>query len=103
MQVPSDDEFVDAFGVSPEAGDEPWIKAVRVEDVLLSFDVHAASVRVRWFDGDEPVVDLYRERADRMLVRSGRGESHVVVSSRTGSWPCASTRPCASSHDTTSP
>ncbi|GGU66087.1 hypothetical protein [Lentzea flava] len=79
MLVPSDAEFVDAFGVSPEAGDEPWIKAVRVEDVLLSFDAVAASVRVRWFDGEEPVVDLYRERASRMLVWSGRGESHVLV------------------------
>jgi hypothetical protein len=79
MQVPSDDEFVDAFGVDPEAEDEPWIKAVRVEDVLLSFDEHASSVRVRWLRGDDPVVDLYRERATRMRVWSGKGESHVTV------------------------
>jgi hypothetical protein len=79
MQVPSDDEFVDAFGSTPEPEDEPWIKLVRVEDVLLSFDELAASVRVRWFSGDELVVDLYRERASRMLVSSGEGESHVVV------------------------
>ena len=79
MQVPSDDEFVDAFGVSPEAEDEPWIKAVRIEDVLLSFDAQAASVRVRWFQGDEPVVDLYDEGATRLLVWSGKGESRVVV------------------------
>ncbi|GAA3665023.1 hypothetical protein C8D88_10971 [Lentzea atacamensis] len=79
MQVPSDDEFVDAFGVAPEAEDEPWIKVVRIEDVLVSFDEHAASVRVRWFQGDEPVVDLYREDANRLRVWSGDGESHVAV------------------------
>jgi hypothetical protein len=79
MQVPSDDEFVEAFGVAPEAEDQPWIKAVRVEDVLLSFDALAASVRVRWLKDGEPVVDLYREGASRLLVRSGRDESHAVV------------------------
>lgn len=79
FQVPSDDEFADAFGVVPEAEDEPWIRAVRIEDVLLSFDEHAASVRVRWFRGDEPVVDLYDEGATRLLVSSGQGESHVLV------------------------
>lgn len=79
MQVPSDDEFVDAFGVMPEAEDEPWIKVVQVEDVRLSFDEQVGSVRVRWFQGEEPVVDLYRERASRLLVWSGRGESRVDV------------------------
>ncbi|MCR3746313.1 hypothetical protein LX88_000251 [Lentzea californiensis] len=79
MQMPSDDEILDAFGVIPETEDEPWIKVVRVEDVLLSFDELAASVRVRWFQDGEPVVDLYREGASRVLVRSGRGESHAVV------------------------
>jgi hypothetical protein len=79
MQVPSDDEFVDAFGAAPEAGDEPWIRAVQVEDVLLSFDEQVGSVRVRWFHGDEPVVDLYRERASRLLVWSGRSESRADV------------------------
>ncbi|WP_439661801.1 hypothetical protein ACSHWB_09980 [Lentzea sp. HUAS TT2] len=79
MQVPSDDEIVDAFGVAPETECEPWIKVVRVEDVLLSFDELAASVRVRWFQGDEIVVDLYREGASRLLVWSGDGESHAVV------------------------
>ncbi|MGI5504554.1 hypothetical protein [Lentzea sp. CA-135723] len=79
MQVPSDDEFADAFGVAPEAEDEPWVKAVRIDDVLLSYDENSASVRVRWFRGDDVVVDLYDEGATRMLVRSGAGESHVVV------------------------
>ncbi|MFJ8964963.1 hypothetical protein ACIRG5_36795 [Lentzea sp. NPDC102401] len=79
MQVPSDAEILDAFGVTPETEDEPWIKVVRVEDVVLSFDEHAASVRLRWFQGGEPVVDLYREGASRLLVRSGRGESYAVV------------------------
>ena len=79
MQVPFDDEILDAFGVTPETGDEPWIKVVRVEDVLLSFDAHVASVRVRWFQHDEPVVDLYREGARALRVWSGDGESHVAV------------------------
>ncbi|MDX8052049.1 hypothetical protein SK571_21870 [Lentzea sp. BCCO 10_0798] len=79
MQVPSDDEFVDAFGVALETEGDPWIRLARIEDVLLSFDEHAASVRVRWFDGDEPVVDLYREGASRLRVWSGAGESHVGV------------------------
>ncbi|MDX8032434.1 hypothetical protein SK803_19655 [Lentzea sp. BCCO 10_0856] len=79
MLVPSDDEFVDAFGVSPEAEDEPWIKAVQVEGVRVSFDAHVGSLRVQWFQDDELVVDLYREGANRMLVWSGKGESHVVV------------------------
>ena len=47
MQVPSDDEFVDAFGVLPEAEDEPWIKVVQVEDVRLSFDEQAGSISRR--------------------------------------------------------
>ncbi|WP_394615431.1 hypothetical protein JNUCC0626_37595 [Lentzea sp. JNUCC 0626] len=62
-----------------EPGCEPWIKAVRIEDVLLSFDEHSASVRVRWFRCDDVLVDLYDEGATRMPVRSGAGESHVVV------------------------
>ena len=78
MLVPSDAEFVDAFGAIPEAEDEPRIKAVRVEDVLLSFD---------------PGRGFRAVAVSRMSSRS----------SRTGSWLCASTRPCASTHDTTSP
>ncbi|MET8756641.1 hypothetical protein [Lentzea sp. NPDC004782] len=79
MLVPSDAEFIDAFGVGTQAEDEPWVRVVQVQDVRVSFDAHASSVRVRWFQGDDPVVDLYRERATRMLVWSGKGESHVAV------------------------
>jgi hypothetical protein len=79
MQVPSDDEFVDAFGVALETEGDPWIRVARIEDVLVSFDQHAASVRIRWFQGDELVVDLYRERASRMLVWSGAGKSQLDV------------------------
>ena len=83
--VPTDEEFLDAFGEIPaQAGDEPTTRSVRLdngagEEVELTYDVLGRSVRFRWYRGPVLMLDLYREAATRMTVSSGRGIGGVSV------------------------
>jgi hypothetical protein len=84
--VPSDEEWLDALGVEPEPVDgEIAVRRVRCTtdagDLLdLIFDLPGNSIRCRWQRGEIVLVDIFREGACRLSVRSGRGEAHLVVS-----------------------
>lgn len=83
--VPSDDEWLDGFGVtSAPVEDEETTREVRValtDDtvVTISYDVVGRSVRFTWGTGASSVIDLYREGATRLSLEDRSGATFVIA------------------------
>jgi hypothetical protein len=83
--VPSDLEFLEAFGVEPAPieGDED-AQEIRLpvgenDSLVISYDVGGQSFRVEWQQGGVLLLSLFREGAERLLVRTEHGETHLAV------------------------
>lgn len=87
LEVSGDEAWLDAFGVAPEveasSGDE-FVQEVTlpvsdIEDIVVSWDVTDASVRVRHRRRDTIVTDLFRETATLLAVMNEGALKEVVV------------------------
>lgn len=82
---PTEDEWLDALGVDREpAGDEesPYQVEVSVgagQELHIVVDTSGNSVRLIWTREGRNIVDIFRESARRMSVRSGKGEAHLEI------------------------
>ncbi|WP_156935422.1 hypothetical protein [Pseudonocardia spinosispora] len=83
--TPTEEEWIDALGVTPERAEgEDFIYLLHYpinsdDHFDLSFDVVGSSVRFRWSQGEEALVDILREGARRLLVNSGAGEAYLRI------------------------
>ena len=81
FEVPEYHEFIDALGVGPEPVQGEEAQSLRFEvsgDLLvISFDVPGRSLRCRWSRGQHVLVDIFREGAVALRVRSS-GESAII-------------------------
>ena len=82
--VPDEVDILATIGTEPEAvdGEEPTVRQLRFEApnetwLMLAYDLLARSVRLRWGQGDDTLIDLYREGAVR-LVPQWRDQSGSI-------------------------
>ncbi|MER6474085.1 hypothetical protein [Streptomyces collinus] len=81
--APRDEDVLDAIGQWPDT-DESGARVLswHSEDgasLVLSYDVLGRSVRVRWTNGDELLLDIFRESATRLAFTSDPSAMHISV------------------------
>lgn len=92
--APSDEDVFEAIGEWPES-DESGASVLAWYDhdggsLVLSYDVLARSVRVRWTNGrGDELLDVYRESATRLAFGRTQVATHAIVEFHMGE--CAGT------------
>lgn len=81
--APSDEEVLEATGKWPDTDEDgarvlTWREGDG-ESLVLSYDVLARSVRVRWSRGGEVLLDVFRESATRLSFTSGPSATQASV------------------------
>ncbi|WP_333772789.1 hypothetical protein [Streptomyces sp. IBSBF 3136] len=81
--APRDEEVLDAIGQWPDT-DESGARVLgwHSDDgasLVLSYDVLGRSVRVRWTNGGELLLDIFRESATRLAFTSDSSAMNVSV------------------------
>ncbi|GGS43537.1 hypothetical protein [Streptomyces cinerochromogenes] len=81
--APGDEEVLEATGKWPDT-DEGGARVLTWcegggESLVLSYDVLARSVRVRWSRGGEVLLDVFRESATRLSFTSGPSARQASV------------------------
>jgi hypothetical protein len=103
--VPDDDEFIEAFGVAPEAIDSSGTSKMLSLDtgagdgIHFTFDAPGRSVALKWYRQRACMITLFREEASRLSVYDGPGGTGLAVEFASGSlsgqlrieiWPAVS-------------
>lgn len=89
--VPEDAEVLDVLGVEPELSDsEETTRIIRIdggagERLTLSYDVLGRSVRLRLQRQQGLLLDLFREGAERLRLRSDAESTAIEIDFQTES------------------
>ncbi len=83
FEVPEYHEFFDALGVGPEPieGEDAHVLHFELDSevMALTFDIPGRSVNCKWSSGPRVFVDVFREAAARIRVRSSATSTVIVV------------------------
>jgi hypothetical protein len=89
MDVSDDASWLAAFGVEPQTEETPGevVRVLRIptgetEELVVSWDEAACSVRMRHLRRGTTLVDLLREMATALRVETTRGDSVLVMEYR---------------------
>ncbi|TYB43957.1 hypothetical protein [Actinomadura chibensis] len=91
FEVPEDAEILDVLGVEPElSASEEMTRIVRLpggegESLTLSYDIPGRSVRLQLQRQQELLLDLFREGAERLRLRSDAKSTAIEVDFQTES------------------
>jgi len=83
--VPDDQDILEAIGEWPETEEDGSARLLTIpgqeqESIQLSYDALARSLRVRWRNrSGHEVLDIFREGATRMTVRSDRSSTFLSL------------------------
>jgi hypothetical protein len=85
LVVPQDQELIEALGTAPEqSGDSESARVLDIpinstERLVFSYDTIGRSVRVKWYDEDSLRLDLFREGACQISLRTEGGATLISV------------------------
>jgi hypothetical protein len=89
FEVPEYHEFLDAFGVAPEPVDDGDAQLLRFEIdnelMAATFDIPGRSFHCRWSRDSKVMVEIFREAAVRLRLKSSGPEGLIVVDFETDS------------------
>jgi hypothetical protein len=88
FEIPEYHEFIDVLGIAPEAVDEHGAGRltfeIGTEVLVVTFDILGRSFHCRWSRHSMVMVEVFREGAARLRLRSG-SESYITVDFETDS------------------
>ncbi|OKI00209.1 hypothetical protein A6A06_23930 [Streptomyces sp. CB02923] len=84
LEVPDSNRFAEEFGVTPEGRADDDVQSVNFlevtgQDLTLSYSSLERSVRLRLRQGQEELIDIYREDATLMRIDTSKGSTGITV------------------------
>ncbi|WP_370419474.1 hypothetical protein AB8O64_14005 [Streptomyces sp. QH1-20] len=91
FRMPEAVDVLSAIGVLPETQEDSETRVIRIVDssggeISFSYDSMERSVRVVWQRGREVIVDLFREGATSVDIRSEAGITYFLVEFQDEGW-----------------
>lgn len=91
LRIPEDDDVLQAIGVSPEIQPDGDVREVCLSDeaggeLRLSYDPVGRSVRTRWLRDGEVILDLFREGAVSVDIRSEGKDVYFAIEFMGDGW-----------------